>query len=360
MNDTEIISLAEPAFELPPIIAGHESPVVIRKVEKFYGTVAEMFEAWLERTPNYHTKRSYHRGVKNLIEFLEIRWPEDSWKLLRTTVPDIHDWHRFMSEDLDQAPSTLNHRICAASAFFEYLKRTSEALKLPINVANPAHRTFVKRPDPSRLVEPKVIPPGMLRKLMGFPKGDSPVAVRDRTALIFYIFSAARIRTGTLLEAHDIVWDEKNPTINLQEKGRGKTKRTVGVHFEAVDALKDLMTLAGITSGPVFRVQKNWKSEELGKRGLKEAAMYNTLKKYLAMIPGAMIEVQAADGSAKKQCIYSPHSLRRSTATFLLELGVEPKKVQELLGHKQIETTMKGYDLRQFDTKEGASHLLRI
>lgn len=68
-----------------------------------------------------------------------------------------------------------------------------------------------------------------------------------------------------------------------------------------------------------------------------------------------MKEIELEDGNAAKRCIYSPHSLRATTATLLLDAGVDIKKVQQLLGHRHI-TTTQIYDKRRIGTSESASH----
>ena len=87
--------------------------------------------------------------------------------------------------------------------------------------------------------------------------------------------------------------------------------------------------------------------------------MYHLVQGYLARLPSSMREeeVPAADGSTKKvkRCIYTPHSLRATTATLLLDAGVDIIKVKELLGHRHV-TTTQIYDKRRRSAKEGASH----
>ena len=56
-----------------------------------------------------------------------------------------------------------------------------------------------------------------------------------------------------------------------------------------------------------------------------------------------------------KRCVYTPHSLRATTATLLLDAGVDIIKVKELLGHRYV-TTTQIYDKRRRSLKEGASH----
>jgi site-specific recombinase XerD len=87
--------------------------------------------------------------------------------------------------------------------------------------------------------------------------------------------------------------------------------------------------------------------------------MYTLLQSYLVRLPGSMHEeeVLAKDGSTEKvsRCLYTPHSLRATTATLLLDAGVDIIKVKELLGHKHV-TTTQIYDKRRRSLKEGASH----
>jgi site-specific recombinase XerD len=83
--------------------------------------------------------------------------------------------------------------------------------------------------------------------------------------------------------------------------------------------------------------------------------MYRLIESYLERVPGAIRDVERPDGSAKRDCVYTPHSLRATTATLLLDAGVDITKVQHLLGHRHI-TTTQIYDKRRRLTSESASH----
>jgi len=87
--------------------------------------------------------------------------------------------------------------------------------------------------------------------------------------------------------------------------------------------------------------------------------MYRVLMSYLERLPGAMQEKELPSGEKVRECIYSPHSLRATTATLLLG-GKEPiESVQELLDHKHI-TTTQGYDKRRRSVRDSASHKVPI
>lgn len=68
-----------------------------------------------------------------------------------------------------------------------------------------------------------------------------------------------------------------------------------------------------------------------------------------------MQEVQLPAGEKVNQCIYSPHSLRATTATLLLDAKEAIESVQELLDHKHITTTQIS-DKRRRSVRDSASH----
>ncbi len=342
-------------LQLPPIVAGHSSPAVVQKVEHFYLSVAEMFEAWVARSENYHTQRCYRRDVLSFVEHLGIRWPQESWQLLKTGVQDVRDWRSFMANEQEFAPKTLNRRISSLSGFFQFLREAAADAKLPITVQNPAHKDFIKRPSTEPVAETKALSPGTARKLMGLPNGESILEYRDRAILKFYLFTGARIATGCKLRVDDFHMDEDDPTLRIQEKGRGKSTRTIGIHSELAEAIQEYLQEAGLECGPLFRARLNSRSVKLGKRQIGLTAMYELVREYLHRLPRAMKNVELEDGTTTKRCIYTPHSLRATSATLLLKAGVDILAVQELLGHKNV-TTTQIYDKRVRQTRDSASH----
>jgi site-specific recombinase XerD len=74
---------------LPPVIAGTFTPEIKERVERFFHSVATIFEAWVNRRKSDHTRRAYRGDVMAFVEFCKIGWPKDSAKLLRVSILDV-------------------------------------------------------------------------------------------------------------------------------------------------------------------------------------------------------------------------------------------------------------------------------
>ena len=344
-------------LELPPILHGQATPVVEERVRKFLFSVADIYELWLGRRTSPHTRRSYDQDVMNFIRgYLGLRWPEDAAKFLQVSVQTVQGYRDSLVAD-NAAPKTINRRISSLSGFYKFLAASAAELRLPIIVPNPAHSQFIPRASSDAVVETKALTLARARQLIAMPSGESILDYRDRAILKFYVYSGARLAAGCLLSVADFTADESGATVRLREKG--DRRRTIGLHVAASQAIQEYIEKAELTSGPLFRSQKNSRSEALGESGLKPLAMYRLLLRYLFALPNSTREVIRIDGSKERVCLYSPHSLRATAATLLLDAGVDLVKVQELLGHRHV-TTTQIYDKRRRHTSEGASHEVPI
>ncbi len=349
---TQLVSRRFPTPELPPILAGSATPAVRQNVGRFYASVAEIFEAWVARRSSQHTQRAYRSDVISFVRFLEIQWPQQAPDLLRVSIKDVQAF-RDRLEEGGAAPKTLNRRISSVSSFYKYLAGAAAELRLPITVPNPAHAQFISRASSDPREETRSLSGTRARQLMGLPAGDTLIDFRDRAILKFYLYSGARLGTGCRLRVSDFHQDGEQATIRIHEKG--DKRRTIGLHFTAAEAISEYTTKAEITSGPLFRPRASSRSRKLSDRAMDPATMYRLILAYLELLPGSTREVQGPDGATRREGIYSPHSLRATTATLTLEAKVDIRKVQELLGHRHI-TTTQGYDKRQRSTAESASH----
>ncbi len=332
--------------DLPAILAGSESPAAASKVHGFYNGIAKIFEAWVHFRESPHTRRARRSDVMQFVSFLGLRWPEDAPHLLRVPVSAVLAWRELQVEQ-GRAPKTYSRRISHLSSFYKYLGAAAAEMRLPVVVPNPAHAQFIARANTDPVEETRALTKNRARQLMSSPVGESPVAYRDRAALAFLVYTGARIGTATRLKVRDFHFeegDEGEATVRVSEKG--KKKRTIGIHSVAADAIREYLAHCNLDSGPLFRARRASRSDEFGESPISAASMYRLVQGYLRKLPGAR-----KDG----MCLYTPHSLRATTATLLLDAGVDIVKVQELLGHRHV-TTTQIYDKRRRSSSESASH----
>jgi integrase/recombinase XerC len=346
----------QPGGALPPVLAGSMTPEVRGRVGDFYQSVAALFEAWVGRRKSEHTRRAYRGDVMALVSFMGWQWPDDAANLLRASLLDVQAFKANIGKH-GGAGKTINRRISSLSSFYKFLAGAAAELRLPITVPNPAHAQFISRESADPVEETRALSAARARQLLGMPAGESVIALRDRAILKFYIYSGARIATGCRLKVSDFHQDGDEATLRFHLKG-GRVK-TKGIHFAATEAIAEYIRAAGVESGPLFRPRAAVHSETLSDHGMTERTMNRLLMRYLERVPGAMQETELPDGSKVRKCVYSPHSLRATSATLLLDSGVPIEAVQDLLDHKHI-TTTQIYDKRRRAVKDSASHKMPI
>lgn len=151
--------------------------------------------------------------------------------------------------------------------------------------------------------------------LRGEPDKKFPPWLPLRDAAILELFYSCGLRISELLALDVVHVDFISGTVKV--KGKGSKERIVPVGGPALSAIQRYRQQAAVVSGPLFL------STRL--RRITQQAVDQLLKKYLkrSSIPFAI----------------SPHKLRHSFATHLLDAGADLRSVQELLGHASLATT---------------------
>src|ERR1700677_3842035 len=233
MPDLELKPKPEKRGALPPVIAGADTPEISRRVESFFHSVASIFEAWVNRRKSDHTRRAYRGDVMAFVEFCRLVWPRDAAELLRVSILDVQAFKDHMGKH-GGAPKTINRRISSLSSFYKFLSGAAAELRLPITVPNPAHAQFISRESSDPVDETRAMSETRARQLVAMVPGDSPLDLRDRAILKFYLYTGARIETGCALNVSDFHQDGDEATLRFHLKGaRAKTK---GIHFSAAEA----------------------------------------------------------------------------------------------------------------------------
>src|SRR6266404_4694668 len=102
---------------LPPILLGKSTPDVQHDVERFYFSLAGLYESWLNRRPSPHTRRAYDQDVMNFARgFLRLDWPAQAHELLCVSVHQAQAYRDWLAGQ-GAAPKTINRRISSLSSF---------------------------------------------------------------------------------------------------------------------------------------------------------------------------------------------------------------------------------------------------
>ncbi|WP_232529010.1 site-specific tyrosine recombinase XerD [Mycetocola zhujimingii] len=176
----------------------------------------------------------------------------------------------------------------------------------------------VKPPKlPSRL--PKALTVDQVTALLDAASGDDPQSLRDRALLEFLYATGARVSEVVSLNVDD-VFDEDIVRLT----GKGNKERIVPVGSYARTALDSYL----VRARPVFSV-----------RGVATPALFLGLRGQRVSRQNAWLIIRAAAERAGLAAHVSPHTLRHSFATHLLQGGADVRVVQELLGHSSVATT---------------------
>jgi len=156
--------------------------------------------------------------------------------------------------------------------------------------------------------------------------------LRDRAAIATLVFTAARAGAVAKLRRQDFITDGRQHYLRLDEKG-GKV-RSIPCRTDLQQYIDEYLAVIGVVDPrtPLF-LSLVRRTETMSGRGLTENDLLRMLKR----------RIKAAGLPAG---VFKCHSLRASTATDLLEQGVELADVQFLLGHSDPRTT-KLYDRRK-------------
>ncbi len=217
---------------------------------------------------------------------------------------------------LEYSPATLARKIATLRSFYKWAWRHGLA------PANPM--TAIRTPRQSKRL-PKAITIEQIEKLLSTPSDADVLGMRDRALLETLYSTGIRVSELVALDLEDL--DEGGEALRV--RGKGKKERLVPLGMHALAAIGRYMQMVRDDA----RYGRSWQSAEprhplfMNKHGkrLSSRSVRRKLDKYLA--------------EAGLDTDISPHTLRHSFATHLLENGADLRSVQELLGHQSLSTT---------------------
>jgi integrase/recombinase XerC len=263
----------------------------------------------VERGASPHTLKGYREDLHALAEYLADGEGQSPAPGGITT----NELRGFLSalHEAGYAKSSISRRLASVRSFMKFGQREGWAK------ANPAKA--LRNPRKSRKL-PHFLTTDEIGKLLSAPKGESAAAIRDR-AILETAYSAG-LRVSELVGLNDGDLDCAAGIARI--RGKGKKERLAPIGSYAMKALKRWHEVRKLSDrekkgreAPVF-------TNKFGTR-LTTRSVARMLEKYLK-----------ETGLDQRT---SPHTLRHSFATHLLDRGADIRSVQELLGHKSLVTT---------------------
>lgn len=210
------------------------------------------------------------------------------------------------------AKSSIARKVAALRAFFGYLAERGVIDADPTEGIRPPKQ-------PKRL--PKVLREDMIDSLMLAPDVSKPTGLRDRTILETLYATGLRVSELLSLKVEDIQLDSDE----LRVVGKRDKERMVLLGSAAMEALGEYLRGGRPKLAEKSRTPTN--ALFLGHYGT-------------AMVPSSVQRIVAGHVESVSESLkVSPHTLRHSFATHLMNHGADLRSVQELLGHENITTT---------------------
>jgi integrase/recombinase XerC len=261
------------------------------------------------RRASPHTLAAYRRDIMRVLD--RVAGPDQP-------VPPA-EWTRDRLEsELRILYRTQHAASSAARALAAWRSFSKFCLRRGVIDRDPARAIAFPR-LPKRL--PRTLPSQDLGKALDRLTGDDPSTLRDRAMLELAYSSGLRLSELVGLDRKDL----DRGTRLVRVRGKGRRERIVPVGERALEAVSRYMVV--VDSAPVARGKGAERPMFLNARGgrLSGRSFQNVVRRRLAEVaPGLGV---------------SPHALRHSFASHLLDRGADLRAIQELLGHRSLATT---------------------
>jgi integrase/recombinase XerD len=260
----------------------------------------------LEAGSSRNTVASYLRDITRLAEYGASKGARGPDQL---SAAQLREFVYFL-KDLGLAPTTIRRQISAVRTYYKFLVGEGIAAR------DPSER--IESPKRWRTL-PAVLSVAEVDKLLAAPNTDEPLAIRDRALLEFAYATGVRVSELVALKIQDILFEDGVARVF----GKGAKERLVPVGRRALGAVS--LYAREIRPG-------------LDRGKAKGFLFLNARGTPLSRV-GAWGVIKATARRAGLAKRVTPHTLRHTFATHLLEGGADLRAVQEMLGHADLSTT---------------------
>jgi len=263
------------------------------------------------KNASYHTSKAYRSDISHFINFIKESY--DYFDFHDETVRDAGTYYIAYLRKQEITKRSTARKLSALKSFFKHLQKTDADIKNPFDDITSPHK--------GRSL-PKFMDVNTTSNLVSIPteqdSGFSPS--RDKAILEIIYSTGMRVQELVDLDIKDI--DLLGDSIRVL--GKGKKERIVILGPQSLEALSEYMKER---QKQLMKKKKQTSALFLNRRGTRitDRSIRRIFKKYSLKL------------GLDKQL--SPHSLRHSFATHMLNAGADLRVVQELLGHESLSTT---------------------
>lgn len=291
-----------------------------RSGEKTLDKLIQKFEQYLkvEKNASEHTQRNY---LSDLYQFKEFFYKKESITAFKAELIDAKTVRSYLASLFHRgnSPSSMARKLASLRSFFKFLHKEGV-------VANNWARLVVTPKQLNKL--PTYMTVDETFRLVESPKGDEFGNLRDKAILETFYSSGLRISELVSLDLNNL--DFRLGIIHV--RGKGGKERIVPLGEKALEAFNSYLPAR---SRLVENLQDMPMSEEA-----KEAAFLSQKGKRISIRRTRDLVYKYAKQIDLLKHI-SPHALRHSCATHLLEAGADLRFIQEFLGHASLSTTQR-------------------
>jgi len=276
----------------------------------------EKFRMYLsaERNVSKHTIMAYETDIGQFLDYLERA------KVELSSVDHII-LRRYLSwlNTQKYATRSIARKLASLRTFFKFLKREGCIDNNPI--------ILLSTPKLQKRL-PRFLKVTVMEELLNSPDRTQALGERDRAILEILYGSGVRVGEVVGLDLDDVNPSRKE----IRVWGKGKKERIIPINTKGIDAIESYILdgrkeLLGKIKGNADNIKKKEKALFLNKRGSRLSAvgirrMLNKYVKKVGLVQGI-----------------TPHVIRHTFATHLLEGGADLRAVQELLGHVDLSST---------------------
>ena len=274
----------------------------------------------VERGLAANTLSSYRRDLRRYLDHLDGLGVHDLVDVDEATVSGF--LVRLREGDADHPPlssTSAARTVVAVRGFHKF------AVADGLATVDPAGA--VKPPAPAKRL-PKALPLSDVEAILeaaGAP--GTTLALRDRALLELLYGTGARISEAVGLDVDDLDWGESGLDGSALLRGKGGKERIVPVGSYALRAVEDYL----VRARPALAANS--------RAGVRGGALFLNVRGGALSRQSAWAILRSAAERAGVTAEMSPHTLRHSFATHLLDGGADVRVVQELLGHASVTTT---------------------